>query len=65
MKRRLKLVRKRKPKDDLSFMPPYLEQARYIEIANQFLEKNGASRPGQENEAATGEETAPANEKIS
>jgi hypothetical protein len=36
--RRLKLVRKRKPqKDDLSFMPPYSERAKYLELADTFL----------------------------
>lgn len=47
MKRsRLKLVQKRKPLvDDLSFMPPYAEQARYIELANTFLSRNGLSHP--------------------
>lgn len=34
-------------------MPPYTEQARYIELANRFLEHNGASRPGQADEATT------------
>jgi hypothetical protein len=39
---RLRLVHKRKPQaDDLSFMPPYSEQARYIELANTFLARNG------------------------
>jgi hypothetical protein len=36
--RRLQLVRQRKPqKDDLSFMPPYSEQAKYLELADTFL----------------------------
>jgi hypothetical protein len=41
-RRRLKLVYKRKAQaDDLSFMPPYSEQARYIALANTFLASNG------------------------
>jgi len=36
--RRLQLVRQRKPrKDDLSFMPPYSDQAKYLELADTFL----------------------------
>jgi hypothetical protein len=43
MKRaRLKLVHRRKPPvDDLSFMPPYAEQAKYLALANAFLARNG------------------------
>jgi hypothetical protein len=46
MKRgRQKLVHKRKPQaDDLSFMPPYADQARYIDLANAFLSLNGDHR---------------------
>jgi len=42
MKRsRLRLVHKRKPKvEDLSFLPPYSEQAKYIDLANNFLAPN-------------------------
>jgi|KBSMisStandDraft_5_1062788.scaffolds.fasta_scaffold32515_3 hypothetical protein len=40
----LKIVRKRKQEpDDLSFMPPYAEQAKYIELANAFLSSHGAA----------------------
>jgi hypothetical protein len=42
---RLKLVPKREPQtdadDELSFLPPYPEQARYIALANTFLSRNG------------------------
>ena len=38
MPRRLKIVRKRKQEeDDLSFIPPYSEQAKYLDLANAFL----------------------------
>jgi hypothetical protein len=38
MRRRLKIVRKRSSDmDDLSFPPPYNEQAKYLELANEFL----------------------------
>jgi len=37
MKRRLNLV----PKPDLSFPPPFQEQAKYLELANKVLATDG------------------------
>lgn len=43
MPRRLKIVRKRKQEeDDLSFIPPYFQQAKYLDLANAFLLPHGA-----------------------
>ena len=42
MKRsRLKLVPKA-PADDLSFLPPFNEQAKYLKLADDFLARTGA-----------------------
>jgi hypothetical protein len=30
--------------DDLSFPPPYCEQAKYLALANKFLSMNGSRR---------------------
>lgn len=40
---RLKLVHKRKPQEDndLSFMPSYAEQAKYLMLADKFLALDG------------------------
>ena len=49
MPRRLKIVRKRKQEEaDLSFIPPYSEQAKYLELANVFL-STGSVEVRQEN----------------
>ena len=49
--RRLQLVRQRKPqKDDLSFMPPYSEQAKYLELADTFLLSDGNTHRDHESE---------------
>lgn len=42
MKRaRLKKVAQ-KPDDDLAFLPPYSEQAKYLLVADNFLSTNGS-----------------------
>ena len=43
MKRgRLKIQAGRPHADDLSFLPPYSEQAKYLLLADKFLSTNGA-----------------------
>jgi hypothetical protein len=50
MPRGPKVVRKRKQKeDDLSFLPPYSEQAKYLARANTFLSNDGADRTPRKN----------------
>lgn len=45
MPRRLKIVRERKHhEDDLSFIPPYSEQAKYLDLANTFLSPENANK---------------------
>lgn len=47
---RLKLVHKRKPQvDDLSFMPAYAEQGKYLVLADTFLAQNGNGKPQHDN----------------
>lgn len=48
MPRRLKIVRERKhQEDDLSFIPPYSQQAKYLDLANTFLSPENAKQDQQ------------------
>lgn len=63
--RSLKIVRKRKQeKDDLSFMPPYSEQAKYIELANISLSSDGAELTQEKKVIGIGEGRREASPKL-
>ena len=60
MPRRRKPIAKAPAAEDLSFPPPFKEQARYVQLANTFLSRNGdgldhadSSAPDQTDETVT------------
>jgi hypothetical protein len=41
-----KRIRKADPESDLSFPPPFQQQAKYLSLADQFLATNNGHGPG-------------------
>jgi hypothetical protein len=64
-RRRQKAVRNRKAQDDLSFPVPFREQAKFLELANRFLELHELDREQRDNGVLSIEQRRPSRLKKS